>query len=242
MNFTRVLRFVLPSAVMIALCAATARALGGDPMLGAELGLAALIGVWLTLLLTLIRPAIVGQRQLEQLATPIRLGHRDLRLLDSGRAPEAFVMGPLQPAIFVSGALLDALDADELNAVLLHEEHHRRTRAPLRELALASWLRLVGGLPAIGDWIERRVAHLEIEADRYALAAGASSGTLASALIKCDRSASLKGMGFASAADLRLRRLVDGGGTTNGPAATPIEWLAPVMLAAGLAACHLFLG
>lgn len=242
MNLTQALPFVLPPAVGVALCAAAARAIGGDPLLGAELGLTVVIGVWLTLLLTRIRPAIVGQRQFEQLATPIRLGHRDLRLLDSGRAPEAFVIGPFRPAIFVSSALLEVLDADELSAVLLHEEHHRRTRAPLRELALASWLRLVGGLPAIGGWIERRVAHLEIEADRYALAAGASSATLASALIKCDRSASLEGMGFSSAADLRLRRLVDGGGATNGPAAAPIEWLAPVLLAVGLAACHLFLG
>ncbi|MEJ7803953.1 MAG: M56 family metallopeptidase [Candidatus Limnocylindria bacterium] len=242
MNFTHVLPLALPPVVMVALCAVTARAIGGDPMLGAELGLAVVIGVWLTLLLTRIRPAIVGQRQLEQVATPIRLGHRDIRLLSSGRAPEAFVVGPLQPAIFISGALLEVLDADELEAVLLHEDHHRRTRAPLRELALACWLRLVCGLPAMARWVERRVAHLEIEADRYALAAGASSATLASALIKCDRSASLRGMGFSSAADLRLRRLVDGGGVMNGPAAAPIEWLAPVLLALGLAACHLFLG
>lgn len=242
MSPTQLLPLGLAPMVMVALCAATTRAIGGDPMLGAELGLAVVVGVWLTLLARRIRPAIASQRHLEQVATPIRLGHRDVRLLDSRRAPEAFVAGPLQPAIFVSRALLEVLDGEELDAVLLHEEHHRRTRAPLRGLALACWSRLVGGLPALRRWIERRLAHLEIEADRYALSAGASSAAMASALIKCDRSASPMGIGFASAADLRLRRLVDGGATTDGPAAAPIEWLAPVLLAFALAVCHFFLG
>lgn len=244
MSRTQVVPLVAPPAVMVALCAAVARAIGGDPMLGAELAFGGVIGVWLIFLLGRIQPARVGQLRLEQAATRVRLGYRDIRLLhaDLAPAPEAFVAGPFRPAIFVSGALLEVLDAAELEAVLLHEEHHRRTLAPLREMALACWLRLVGGLPAIVEWIERRMAHLEIEADRYALAAGASSAALASALIKCDRSAPLEGMAFSSAADLRLRRLVDDGGVTNDPAAVPIEWVAPVLLAMGLAACHLFLG
>jgi len=238
---SQLLQLALPPLAMVALCAATARAVGGDPMLGAELGLVAVVGVWLGLLLVRIRPAIVSQRLLERAATPIRLGRREVQLLDSHVLPEAFVAGPLQPSVFVSRALLDMLDADELHAVLLHEEHHRRTRAPLRGLALACWSRLVGGIPAIGRWIERRVAHLEIEADRYALAAGASSASIASALIKCDRSASPLGIGFASVADLRLRRLV-GEEVAADPAAIPMEWLAPALLAFGLGVCHLFLG
>lgn len=236
------LPIALPPVVMVALCAATARAIGGDPMLGAELGLASIIGVWLMLLVRRIRSAIVSQRLLEGAATPIRLGHRVVQLLDSRPAAEAFVAGPLQPSVFVSRALLDMLDADELQAVLLHEEHHQRTRAPLRGLALACWSRLVGGVPAIGRSIERRVAHLEVEADRCAVAAGASAAAIASALIKCDRSASPSGVGFASVADLRLRRLIGGDEGTIGPAAAPIEWLAPALIALGLGVCHLFLG
>ena len=242
MSPSQLLQLALPPIVMVALCAATARAVGGDPMLGAELGLAAVVGVWLGLLVRLIRPAIASQRLLERAATPIRLGRREVQLLDSRPAPEAFVAGPLHPRIFVSQALLDVLDADELHAVLLHEEHHRRTRAPLRGLALACWSRLVGGVPAIRRWIERRVAHLEIEADRHALAAGASSAAIASALIKCDRSASPLGIGFASVADLRLRRLVGEDELADDPASVPMEWLAPLVVALGLGVCHLFLG
>ncbi len=240
MRPSHLLQAALPPLAMVALCAATARAVGGDPMLGAELGLVAVVGVWLGLVIVRIRPAIVGQRLLERAATPIRLGRREVQLLESHR-PEAFVAGPLQPSVFISRALLDMLDVEELHAVLLHEEHHRRTRAPLRELALACWSRLVGGIPAIRRWIERRVAHLEIEADRYALAGGASSAAIASALIKCDRSTSPLGIGFASVADLRLRRLV-GEEVAADPAAIPMEWLAPALLAFGLGVCHLFLG
>lgn len=236
-----ILMAVVPISI-VALCAAVARATGGDPMLGAELGLVVLIGLWLTILLTDVGPALAGQRQLERVATRIYLREHEVRLLDAPSAPEAFVVGPLRPAIFVSHALLDVLDAAELEAVLLHEEHHRRTLAPLRGLALVSWSRLVGGLPAMGRWIECRLAHLEIEADRYALAAGASAAAMASALIKCDRSATPVGIGFASVADLRLRRLLEASPTAEGPAAVPIEWLAPALLALGLAACHLFLG
>ncbi|MDQ2941217.1 MAG: M48 family metalloprotease, partial [Chloroflexota bacterium] len=173
-------------------------------------------------------------------AKRVRMRDHQVRLLGTTTAPEAFVAGPFRPAIFVSRALLDVLDLEELEAVLLHEEHHRRTRAPLRGLALACWSRLVGRLPAIRRWIDRRVAQLEIEADRYALAAGASSAAMASALIKCDRSMSPTGIGFASVADIRLRQLLGGGDPAHDPAAAPVEWLAPMLLALGLAACHLF--
>ncbi len=228
--------------VTVALCAAAARAIGGDPMLGAELGVAAIVGGWLMLLAKGTGPAIAGQRQLERVARPIHLHGRHVHVLDARRAPEAFVAGPIRPAIFVSNALLHVLDAEELQAVLLHEEYHRRTRAPLRGLALLCWSRLLGWLPAIKHWIERRVGQLEIEADRYALAAGASSASIASALLKCDRSTSALGIGFSTVAELRLRRLLDVGLPDDGSAAAPIEWLAPVALAVGLAVCHLFVG
>lgn len=242
MRPTHLLPLAVAPIVTVTLCAAAARAIGGDPMLGAELGVAAVVSAWLTLLARRTGPAIAGQRQLERVATPIHLHGLNVQLFDARRAPEAFVAGPIRPAIFVSSALLDALDAEELQAVLLHEEHHRRTRAPLRGLALLCWSPLLGWLPAIRHWIERRIAQLEIDADRYALATGASSAAIASALIKCDRSTSPLGIGFSSVAELRLRRLLDVGLPDDGPAAAPIEWLAPVALAVGLAVCHLFLG
>lgn len=231
-----------PLMILVVACAATARAVGGDLMLGAELALALLVGTWLTLLARDTARAVRSQRQLERAALPIQSGQHLVQLLDACPEPRAFVAGPLRPAIFVSRALLDALDPEETAAVLLHEEHHRRTRAPLRGLALACWTRLLGSLPGVGDWIERRQASLEIEADRYALSAGASVAALASALLKCDRSPVPRSFAFGSAADLRLRGLLDPDPSTKSPAGVPLEWLAPVGLSLVVGFCHLLAG
>ena len=224
---------------IVAACAAAARTIGGDPMLGAELGLASLIVAWAGVLVTRARPALAGQRLLERSARRLRLHDHDVRLI-GGRRTEAFVAGPVRPAIYVTAPLLDVLDASELQAVVLHEEHHRRQRDPLRSLALTSWGRFLGWLPGAERWIERRLAHLEIAADQYALRNGASRAAMASALLKCDRSSSVSAMGFSAAAEMRLRGLVSG--TTTSEASAPMEWLGPVTLAFALVACHLFLG
>lgn len=223
-------------------CAATARAIGGDPLLGAELGVIGLTTAWLAHLSNAVRLAVDEQRELRGIARPFRVGGRRVRLIESSQGPEAFVIGPFRPDIFVSGPLLGTLDTDELEAVLLHEEHHRRTRAPLRALALSSWMRVVGVIPVLGHWIGRRLVQLELDADRYAVAGGASRAAIASALVKCDRSDSFAALGYASVAEARVRQLVTDDGGCARLASTPVEWLAPALVAAGLAVCHLLLG
>ena len=227
--------------LIVVVCAASARAIGGDPMLAAEVAVAGLTASWLALVARSVRTALTGQRELQRQTRRIGVRGRMLRLIESRRGNEAFVLGPLRPEIFVSRSLLQSLDADELEAVLLHEEHHQRTRAPLRTLALGAWTQLVGLIPVVGGWIDRRLAQLEIDADRYAMAGGATPATLASALVKCDSSAASPALGYGSAADVRLRQLV-GGGVRGGMASTPVEWVVPVALSLGLALCHLFLG
>jgi beta-lactamase regulating signal transducer with metallopeptidase domain len=229
----------LIAASIVVACAAAARILGGDPMLGAELGLAALLAAWASALVARARPALAGQRELERSARPLRLHDHDVRLISALRT-EAFVAGPFRPAIYVTRSLLDVLDASELQAVVLHEEHHRRQRDPLRSLALVSWGRFLGWLPGAERWIDRRLAHLEIAADQYALDNGASRAAMASALLKCDPSAPVAAMGFTAAADIRLRRLVSD--STAAEASAPMEWLGPLTLTCALVACHLFLG
>lgn len=226
--------------VLIALCAAAVGVTGGDPMLGAEIALAVVTGAWLVILVRRLAPALTDQRRLERASRPARLGDPQVRVVASSGAPQAFVLGPFRPTVFVSDSLFETLEPDEVAAVLLHEEHHRRTRAPLRGLALASWAELIGRLPPIGDWIDRRLAHLEVEADRYAMASGVSSAAVASALVKCDRSGFTAAMRFSSAADVRLRSLVHGT-SHGGIAATPIEWLTPVVAVVSVVACHLFI-
>ena len=229
----------LVAACVVAACAAAARTIGGDPMLGAELGLAALTVAWASVLVARARPALAGQRELERSARRLRLHDHEVRLI-SARRTEAFVAGPVRPAIYVTRSLLDVLDAAELHAVVLHEEHHRRHRDPLRSLALTSWNGFFRWLPGARRWIDRRLAHLEVAADQYALRNGASRAAMASALLKCDRGTSVAASGFSAAADVRLRRLLSG--TTGNEASVPMEWLGPVTLGVALVACHLFLG
>lgn len=234
-----VLVLALIAAGIVVACAAAARTLGGDPMLGAELGLGALTVAWASVLVARVRPALAGQRELERSARLLRLHDHDVRLIGARRT-EAFVAGPVRPAIYVTRSLLDVLDPSELHAVVLHEEHHRRQRDPLRSLALTSWARFLGWLPGAERWIERRHAHLEVAADQYALRNGASRAAIASALLKCDRSSSVAAMGFSAAAEVRLHRLVSG--TTSNEASAPMEWLGPLTLGVAVVACHLFLG
>lgn len=238
---THLLVVAIAALVAGAVCAATARALGGDPLLGAELGVGGVTVGWLGVLALSVRGAVHGQRELQRRTRLFRRGGRLFRLIDSSHRRDAFVLGPFRPEIFVSRPLLDALDDEELDAVLLHEEHHRRTGAPLRTMALQAWMQLVGSVPVLGRCIDRRLAQLEIDADRYAMAAGATAATIASALVKCDRADGRADSHYASAADLRLRQLT-GGAVGGGVAAAPIEWLAPGLLGLGLAVCHLVLG
>ncbi len=51
--------------------------------------------------------------------------------------PLAFCHGLRRPRIYVTTGMLDLLDDAELGAVLLHEDHHRRRREPLRLLLVA---------------------------------------------------------------------------------------------------------
>lgn len=232
---------LLVPSLIVAACAGAARALGGDPMVGAELAVFGLTASWLTLLSRSVKAGLAGQREMQRRTRLTRMRGRVLRVIDAHRSREAFVLGPLQPEIFVSRVLLETLDPDELEAVLLHEEHHQRTRAPLRTLALTSWMRMVGLVPVLVRGIERRLDRLEIDADRYALAGGASPGSIASALVKCDRTAATTRIGYSSAADVRVRQLL-GDRPRADLASMPIEWLAPAVLGLGIGLCHMFLG
>lgn len=90
-----VLVLALIAAGIVVACAAAARTLGGAPTLGAELGLAALIAGWASVLVARARPALAGQRELERSARLLRLRDHDVRLIGARRT-EAFVAGPVR--------------------------------------------------------------------------------------------------------------------------------------------------
>lgn len=121
----------------------------------------------------------------------------------------AVVAGLRRPRIYCADDLPGRLDADELRAVFLHEHHHQLERAPARLVLIGALGPLLGRIEAGRAWLERERARIEIAADDYALASGASRPALASALIKLSGSSRLSAVpGFASAADLRVRALL----------------------------------
>lgn len=228
----------VPTAV-VAVCAALRSGGAGAVMTVAELSLALVLLVWLFLIARHVARAAAGERRLSQLGSVTRIEGRDVCVIDRGLERSAFVLGPLRPQIYVSDALVAVLDRAQLHAVLLHEEHHRRQRDPLRSVALEAWHRLLGWLPAMRRWLERRHAELEIAADDFALRHGASRSALASALLKCDPPSARPAFGVDATANMRVRRLVSAPGQRR--EMTPGEWLAPVLLATGFAACHVLL-
>ena len=110
-------------------------------------------------------------------------GHPDVTVI-ADESAQAFCAGYLRPRIYVSAGAIKLLAPDELRAVLLHEQHHRSARDPLR-LAFA---RIVNHalffLPALSPLSERYAELAELRADDAAVRGAAGDrAPLASALL-----------------------------------------------------------
>jgi hypothetical protein len=149
------------------------------------------------------------------------------------------VVGTIRPTIFLGRDLVARLDEAELLAVLLHEEHHRRTRAPIRGAALEAWLAIVRPVRGLRAVVADRLADLEILADGFALAHGIEPAVLASALMKGAEQPTL-GSAFATAADARVAVLLDvaAGRPSRWSGRLPYEWLPVAVAAIVVLACH----
>ena len=102
---------------------------------------------------------------------------------------DVFCAGMLRPAVYVSERMLRETSSCELRAILLHEDHHRRRRDPLR-LVLA---RVVSDafrpLPPLASLADRQRALSDLSADAAAVRALGSAQPLAAALVRFDASA-----------------------------------------------------
>lgn len=221
---------------LVAWCSVGALLVGGDPMLAVEAASAAVLLAWLARLAAHMWRERSVTRRLAADGFPAQIAGVDCRLLkDLG--PQALVSGWIRPRVFVGNDLLRILDEAELRGVALHEEHHRRTHAPLRAAAVQAWLALFGRVPAVGEHLVRRLADLERQADRYAISCGATPAALASALLKA---APAEGAGaFSWAAEQRIHGLLALTGNQPWPASSwPIEWIPAAMVMGTLALCH----
>ena len=171
-----------------------------------------LVGVLLAVafLIAIGREARRHQRlaaTVSRLARPATLVGYDVGLVPGLDA--AIVAGLRRPRIYCADDLAARLDAEELRAVILHEQHHQLQRAPARLVLIGALAPVLNRLEGGRSWLERERARLEIAADAHALTLGASRPALASALVKLSSSAGLSAApGFASAADLRVLALL----------------------------------
>jgi hypothetical protein len=123
-------------------------------------------------------------------------------------APLAFCVGALRPRVVVSSGLVDILRAQELDAVLLHEEHHRRRRDPLRRVALKGAADVLFALPLVEWWMRRSHERSELAADRAAIDA-LGPGPVAGALWRLDSAvAPPVAAAFGGVAQLRASQLL----------------------------------
>ena len=221
-----------------AVCVAAGPSAGGDPMLPVEASGFAVLATWV---LIGARDVLRGLRLAHALdrrsarGAPTGLPCRIVR----GGGRRALVLGVIRPTIYIGDELVAALDSDELQAVLLHEEHHRRTFAPLRAAGLEAWLTLLGRMEPVRAVLLDRLTDLEEEADAAALRRGADPAALASALLKADTQLTL-GTSFSGASAQRLHTLLalaDGTGQIEHPR-LPYEWLPLVAIVVVTLACH----
>ena len=97
-----------------------------------------------------------------------RTSARRVECVESER-PLAFCAGALHPTVFVTPALIDRLDAHELDAVLLHERYHAVRREPLRRAFVKAATDVFFFIPLLSWWAERRLEESELAADRVAI-------------------------------------------------------------------------
>jgi len=157
-----------------------------------------------------------GARAVGRLRQLAREQHGDVRLIASERV-FCFVAGVWRPAVFVSTAARDALDAEEWAAMLAHEQSHVRHHDLARRCGLELALLVAAPIVAleVRDAWEQATEQLR---DAEAAVATASPESVASALVRMARLATTHRSGliaaFTSRADrslaARIEALLDG--------------------------------
>jgi beta-lactamase regulating signal transducer with metallopeptidase domain len=191
---------------------------------------AALYGIRLTTAIRALRRAQAGSRPFpEALAPRLRCWSRlcgqgrQARLVISDRVRAAAVLGCGSPSIAVAPALLEHLDADELDRIVIHEWAHVQRRDDIAN-AVQLLARLIAGWHPAVWWIDRRL-HMERElaCDEMTVDLTGSPKSYAASLVKlADMPAAISDLPVPAALSTsglrtRIARLVSGR-----PAASPL--------------------
>lgn len=151
---------------------------------------------------------LVGIQLPERLrAAVLRTGGQRVACVQ-GSAPAALCVGVIHPRILVTPGIIERLRDHELDAVLLHEQHHARRRDPLRRAILGAAADVYFYLPVLRWWWERQLAQSELAADRVAIEQ-LGPRAVASALWRVGSGTCPKGAAaFSGAAELRVAQVL----------------------------------
>lgn len=116
--------------------------------------------------------------------------HDMVDVVDDAR-PLALCYGLRRPRVCISTGLITLLLPTELDAVLLHEHHHRLRYEPLRMLIAETVATTLFFAPLLQELLSRYLMLKEIEADHAAVTAQGTLGPLAGALYKLLNQASV---------------------------------------------------
>jgi len=134
------------------------------------------------------------RRHAQRSARPVEAFHRVAdrhgalavtRILSGTTAGLAFTTGLIRPHVYLAESLQTELNEAELEAVLLHELHHRRMRDPLRSLAITFIADVFFWVPLMRHGVAHVLARLEFAADDAARQRG--DAPLASAILRVAR-------------------------------------------------------
>lgn len=132
----------------------------------------------------------------------------------SERKSVVFCFGLLRSKICISDSLVKMLRKDELEAVLLHENHHMISREPLKLFIIKYFQSVFFFLPGIKIFIRKYAIYSELAADEEATCNFNNTSKLARALFKIseNKQAHEKGLAlsfFSSVVSERVNTLSD---------------------------------
>lgn len=136
-----------------------------------------------------------------------RTGAGPVRFVVSGH-PAAFCAAALRPAIHVTEGLVERLRPCELDAVLIHEQHHLRRREPLRRLIWNALGAVLFYVPLVPWWARHRAELAELAADRTAITQRGSAALAGAVWVVGSGGAPRGAVAFGDATEARVSQLL----------------------------------
>lgn len=162
----------------------------------------------LSFFVTLLRIVVEQRlfRRLVRAAHSERLFGERVLVLPSRRSA-AFCSGLLRPQVYVTEALVRALEPVELEAVVRHEAAHAVAHAPVKSLLARVLARTFFWLPTLRDLEAKFSLTAEFAADEAAIRATSPRAVAAALAQMLDAYSPV--IGFANVADARVEKLLD---------------------------------